>query len=147
MPRKKKTGKRKTNKSAKYGVTRAASKRPVFSVEAALAAARDQLVVQRSAIERKISAIEMVMSDAKAPIAAPTGRGRGRHGPRAGSLKEYIGRVLSARGDVMGVGEIATSVVRTGYKTKNKTLAKSVGIALTQMSNVERVARGKFRIR
>jgi len=45
----------------------------------------------------------------------------------------------------MAVKDITKGVVRSGYKTKNKTLAKSVGIALTEMPTVEKVGRGQFR--
>ncbi|MBL8877725.1 MAG: hypothetical protein JNG88_01295 [Phycisphaerales bacterium] len=75
------------------------------------------------------------------------GKGRGRHGPRAGSLKEFVVRALSGKG-VMAVKDITSGVLSLGYKTKNKTLAKSVGIALTELKDqVQRVGRGKFKLR
>jgi len=62
---------------------------------------------------------------------------------RTGSLKYYIERVLAA-GGTMSVKDITAAVLRAGFKTKNKTLGTSVGIALSQMPNVKKVARGKY---
>jgi hypothetical protein len=70
----------------------------------------------------------------------------GRRGARQGSLKDFIGRVLSGHG-VMSVKEITAGVRKAGYKTRNKTLSKSVGIALAQMPGVEKVDRGQFRLK
>lgn len=83
-----------------------------------------------------------------AVVASPSaGKGRGRHGPRSGSLKEYVIRALTGKG-VMAVKDITASVMSLGYKTKNKTLAKSVGIALTELKDrVQRVGRGQFKLR
>ena len=44
----------------------------------------------------------------------------------------------------MRVAEITDAVVKAGYKTKNRTLAKSVGIALAHTPGVKRVERGVF---
>jgi hypothetical protein len=69
----------------------------------------------------------------------------GRHRP--GSLKDFIVRVLSAASGPMSVKDIAAGVLEAGYKSKNRTLAKSVGIALAQMPEVARVRRGVFRLK
>ena len=42
---------------------------------------------------------------------------------------------------------LQAAVTRAGYKSKNKTLAKSIGIALSVMSTVEKVGRGQFKLK
>lgn len=124
----------------------------VSSVVASLSAAHQQLLKERDGLDRKISAIAGVIATFGAPTAGRR-RGAGRAGGagggggrryRSGSLKEYIARVMGGRG-VMAVKDITLSVVKAGYKSKNKTLAKSVGIALTEMSDVNKVGRGRYR--
>lgn len=39
---------------------------------------------------------------------------------------------------------ITAAVVRSGFKSKNKTLSTSVGIALAEISGVRRVSRGVY---
>lgn len=73
------------------------------------------------------------------PIAAAAARG--------GSLKEHVTRVLTSASKPMEVKDIADQVVKSGFKTKNKTLAKSVGIVLAGMKNATRVRRGVFQIK
>ena len=105
-----------------------------------------ELMTQRSQLDAQIQAVEQALRVMGAPaphaVAAPAPRGprkggRGR-GPRAGSLKEF---------GVMSVAAITDGVRAAGYKTKNKTLAKSVGIALTQLPGARKVSRGKFRLK
>jgi hypothetical protein len=115
---------------------------------AGLNAYRQRLAGDRAALEGKISAIDNALS-AMGGVAVSGPAGRGRRGVgrvRAGSLKEYVGRVLTGRG-VMAVKDITTGVLKAGYKTKNKTLSKSVGIALTQMPGVSKVGRGRFKLK
>ena len=107
---------------------------------------RNQLVTQRNDIDQRIGAIDSALAAMGSTARAP-GPGRGRHGPRKGSLKEYIGKVLGARGGVMAVKDITAGVLKIGYRTKNKTLAKSVGIALTELTNVRKVGRGQFSLK
>lgn len=64
---------------------------------------------------------------------------------REGSLKSYIDRVLRASARPMRVVQITGAVLKAGYTTKNKTLAKSVGLALRDMAGVKKVGRGAFR--
>ena len=116
---------------------------------AGLSAYQRRLLADRAAIDTKISAIEHALSALgarPAPAMAARGRrpaGKGR-GFRAGSLKEYIARVLAGRG-VMSVKDVTEGVLSAGYRTRNKTLSKSVGIAMTQMKGVRKVGRGRFR--
>ena len=113
-----------------------------------------ELMTQRSQLDAQIQAVEQALRVMGAPaphaVAAPAPRGprkggRGR-GPRAGSLKELVLKAMTG-GGVMSVAAITDGVRAAGYKTKNKTLAKSVGIALTQLPGARKVSRGKFRLK
>jgi hypothetical protein len=119
------------------------------------------LVRQRGELEAQIQAVENALSvmggvprtygRVGRPPGRPPGRRPGRpramgRGPRPGSLKAYILDVMSGSG-TMAVKDITSGVLSAGYKTKNRTLAKSVGIALTEMKNVAKVGRGKFRLK
>ena len=128
----------------------------MFDIVSNLTSARAELVAQRATLEGQIAALDRALaamgSGATAHVGVvrkaagrKAGVGRGRHGRRAGSLKEYIIKVLKGGGGAMAVKDITGGVRRAGYPTKNKTLAKSVGIALTQMPDVRKVGRGKFR--
>lgn len=133
-----------------------ASGNATSGVVASLRAARDELLARQQSIAGQLRAIDQALAAfgvtagraVVPPAVAVAGRGR-RRGPspgtiRPGSLKDHIRRVL-AGGGVMAVKDIAAAVLRSGFKTKNKTLAKSVGIALAKMPGVVRVGRGKFR--
>lgn len=124
---------------------------PVSAAVQALQGHRSELLTERGRIEKELAKIDHALKamGALAPRgkAAAAGRpARGRPAGRPGSLKSYLGKVLSG-GETMTVSDITAAVRKSGYKTSNKTLAKSVGIALTQMPNVTRVARGRFRLR
>lgn len=111
---------------------------------------RNDLLAQRAQVISQIDAIDRALAAMGGSVRAPAGRpGRGRRGgtTRPGSLKSYIERVMRARGATMAVKDVTTGVLKAGFKTKNKTLAKSVGIALGQMPNVRKVARGRFRLK
>lgn len=130
---------------------------------ASLTSLRGNLVAERDALERRIAALNNAIaafggSAAGGRSAGPAagggaggggGRGRGRRsGPRRGSLKEYILNSMKS-GQPAYVKDITNSVVKSGYKSKNKTLAKSVGIALAEMvrsGHVVKEGRGQFRV-
>ncbi|MGE0479586.1 MAG: hypothetical protein AB7Q17_03840 [Phycisphaerae bacterium] len=138
------------------------------SLVGAMEAAFSDLHAQRSALDAQIGALDAALAALRggAPRAAaargprkagrparaaakakPRGRAtRAASGVRAGSLKDYIQRVLSA-GTPMSVKDITTGVTKSGFKTKNKTLATSVGIALANMPSVARVSRGVFKLK
>ncbi len=116
-----------------------------------------ELLQQRALLDQKVQALENAINaiGGFTPVkrgpgpGRPPRRGPGRPpggAPRPGSLKDYIARVLS-EGGIMAVKDIAAGVLRAGYKTKNKTLAKSVGIALAEMKTVRKVGRGRFRLK
>ncbi len=143
MPRKKRSG----AKPAGRGPGRPRGSGGALAAIAGLNAYRNQLAAQRNDVDQRIAAIDSAlaaMGSSGRPAGGGSGPGRGRHGPRKGSLKEYISKVVSARGGVMAVKDITAGVLKIGYKTRNKTLAKSVGIALTEMSNIRKVGRGQF---
>ena len=120
----------------------------LVGVVANLQSAHRALVAERTALDTRIGALESAL---RAMSAAPASGSRGRRGGggrafRRGSLKEYIHRVLSSAQGTMAVRDVTTGVKRSGFKTKNKTLSKSVGIALTQMPMVSKVGRGLFKM-
>lgn len=139
-------------------VTAAAPAAPAASVAATyLQAAHRELLGQRSSLDAQILQIESMLRSfgnrpavsaaavGRAPRSVQTGSAASK-AYRSGSLKAHIADVLST-GGVQSVKDIADGVMASGYATKNKTLAKSVGIALTEMKNVIKVSRGKFRLR
>lgn len=129
-----------------------ASSGALVGVVASLQSAHRALISERAAIDSRISVIESAlhaMRGTPATAGASAGRGRRAGGGRSfrrGSLKEYIHRVLSNASGPMAVRDVTAGVMRSGFKTKNKTLSKSVGIALTQMPMVSKVGRGLFKI-
>ncbi|MBK9129085.1 MAG: hypothetical protein IPM13_14980 [Phycisphaerales bacterium] len=159
MPRRKRDSAGAPKQKSKNGRRRPrvgrASAAPTGASEAirSLQSYRSGLLSQRAQIDRQLAAVDAAintMGGAAGPVpaasAAPAARrGPGRRGPRAGSLKSYIIKVLTGRG-VMSVKDITQAVLDAGYPTKNQTLAKSVGIALTGTPGVQKVGRGKFRL-
>lgn len=107
-----------------------------------LRAERDRLDEQINALEGALAAMGRGPAPA-APTPTPTTRGgRGRRG-ESGTLRDYVQRVMKGRGE-MQVRDITDAVIAAGYPTQNKTLAKSVGIVLTQLPNVKKTGRGRF---
>lgn len=159
MARTKKRTTRRTRRTRRATRTTRPSAARTMSVDAALRQALEQLRSEREQIDRKIAAIEAAIgtspaarpASSSATAALPPGRRRRGHGfggYRRGSVKEYILRVLqNAGGRPMQVKDIADAVVKAGYKTRNRTLAKSVGLALASMPEVEKVGRGAYRLR
>ena len=122
------------------------------SAVSTLQAYRRTLSAQREDLDQQIQKIDGALEAMGIGAVRVGTRGPGRParaaagGSRPGSLKSQIERVLSG-GNIMAVKDITTGVLKAGYKTRNKTLAKSVGIALAEMPNVAKVARGRFRLR
>ena len=65
---------------------------------------------------------------------------------RTGTLAQRIVEVLGKQGAPMGIAEIATAVVASGYETACKNFSQQVGITLCKMDTVERVERGLYRL-
>jgi hypothetical protein len=115
-----------------------------------LQAFRDELAAQRSQVDVQLVAVEgalAAISTSPHPVTARSaGRARGG-GARRGSLREYIERVLRGRSRPISVKGVTAAVLKAGYRSKNKTLDKSVGVALAEMRQVVKVARGQYRLR
>ncbi len=95
-------------------------------------------------MDRAIDALGGVA--AKTKPAAKERRGRARRGgPRPGSLKDYILRVLRGKVRPMSPAKIADRVKKAGYKTKAKNLPNMVSNTLAQMAGVKKVGRGLYR--
>jgi len=107
-----------------------------------LAAQQAQRAVQLAALDRLLETLRGTAPRSAARL-APRGRRR-RGGARAGSLKSYVDRVLRASHRPLRVAEITAAVRQAGYKTRNRTLAKSVGVALVDLPGVKKVGRGVF---
>lgn len=123
------------------------------SVLSTLRQARAQLVNEQTGLQKKLAALDATIAafggngvsyGAMPGPAARMGRKGGRGAYRRGSLKECIDGVM-AGGEPMEVKEVHAAVLKAGFRSKNKTLAKSIGIALSQMPTVVKVSRGVFR--
>ncbi len=116
----------------------------------------NELTAERERLQQRIEAIDTLLAayDGQAPkrttrvVAAGRGRAarRGGGGRRmeGGTLKDYIRRVLSKQ---MSVADVTAAVERAGYESSNKTLDKSVGIALTDLAKkkeARKVSRGVY---
>lgn len=143
MPKSKKVAR--TVKRKRRGPTQPASGLP--NLVAQLTRTRNELVARRDALGAQIAALDGALTAMGAKTAARlvVAKAVGRRGPRAGSLKDHIARVLREAGGPMRVKDIAAGVLQAGYQTKNQTLAKSIGIAMRQMPDVRKVRRGVFR--
>jgi len=113
-----------------------------------LRAFRDALAAQRAQMDAQLAAVDGAVSalGGSAGGAQVSASGR-RPGVRKGSLKEFVQRVLRTHRGPKSVKDITAAVRAAGYRTKNKTLDKSVQTALMSMPGVVRVARGLYRLR
>ena len=139
----------KASKRAPVG-TRAkrASESDFHSLLASLKAYRDQIAGQLNEIDKEIRTIDAALAAMGAASAKPVVvRHRRGGGSRAGSLKDYIARVLRGLAKGKSVRDIAAAVLKAGYKSKDKKLDHSVGKALAGMRNVTRVKRGVYRLK
>ena len=122
-----------------------------------------ELAARRAAVDQEIAAIENAMAamggasrrapraQAKRRVARPkaarrAARPTGGRGVRAGSLKAYIDDVLRKSGKPMSPKDIATAVMRAGYKTKAQNLVRAVSNALTDVKGIKRVGHGQYRM-
>lgn len=109
-----------------------------------------QLLAQRASLDTQIEAFSRAIETLAGgvPTASPQRRGRkGRpstFGHRAGSLKDYITRVLRQASRPMSPNEIGISVKRAGYKTKSKDLTKAVSNTLPDLKAVRKVGFGQY---
>ncbi len=110
-----------------------------------------ELVTRREHLEVEIGAITNAMTALGATSASvsrrprrgrPPGRGRAL---RAGSLKDYIVKVLRKAFRPMGPKDIGLSVVRAGYKSKAKDLTKAISNTLPELKSIRKVGFGSYR--
>jgi len=135
---------------------------------------RDELAAQQSQIQQQVDALDRLLAAcgsgsagsarggmragrpagrkgrrgavAQAPRMAPSARTRSAdEDARRGSLRWHIARVVRAAGRPLRVAEVTSAVLRGGYRSRNQTLAKSVGITLAGMPSVEKVGHGTYR--
>ena len=112
---------------------------------------RDKLATERAEIDSQLDAMDNALATLDGTVRPAmkhvAGGRRGGGGARAGSLKEFVLRVLRGRARPMRVKDITAAVRKAGYATKNRTLEKSVGNALAATPQVVKVARGQYRLR
>jgi hypothetical protein len=109
---------------------------------------RAELAAQQAELASQVAALDQLLAtlDGVAPKAAakPGPRGRSRGPVRHGSLKSFVVRVLQAARRPMRRKEIAGAVLKAGYKSRDKTFAKSVGVALRTVPGVKKLGRGVY---
>lgn len=108
-----------------------------------------ELMARREQIETEIGAITSALDAMGGGLKAVTvrpkrGRPRGT-GPRTGSLKDFIGKVLRQTGRPLSPKDIANTVRKVGYRSKAKDLTKAVSNMLPQMKGVKKVGFGMYR--
>jgi len=67
-------------------------------------------------------------------------------GVRAGSLKDYIARVLRQTTRPMSPHDLGTSVIKAGFETKAKNITKAVSNTLPQMKGIKKMGFGKYQL-
>ena len=169
-PTKGKVGRPKGRPRATTASRAGASAGGAANVIAAMTAYHGELVAERSSLDNAITTIATAM-DAMGGTGAPArkrgrkpGRPPGRpaakrgrakkrkagrpagggRGLRAGSLPDFVIKTLSATGRPMSPADIASEVVKAGYKTKSKDLAKAVSNALPNLRRIKKTGRGMY---
>ena len=109
-----------------------------------------ELAAQCAALGSRIAVVNQALAflGAGTPVRkASPGKGRRRAAYRPGSLKAHIQKVLQVHGRPLAVKDVTAAVRKAGYKSKNKTLDKSVGVALADMRSVVKIGRGMFQLK
>ena len=109
------------------------------------------LIAQRSTLDGQIDCMARAIAamgpagpaHAARKVFKKKGRPAGK-GMRAGSLKEFIVRVLRQQGKPMSPREIGIKVVGAGFKTKAHDLTKAVSNTLPQMGGIKKVGFGLY---
>lgn len=119
------------------------------AVVAELREGHRRLTMQREAIDAQLAAIDAARAAFETGGGALTGTAASPSAAayNPGSLKQHIEQVLSRAGRPLRLMEITEAVRRSGFKTRNKTLDKSIGISLGEMRTVKRIGRGVYRVR
>lgn len=111
-----------------------------------------ELVAQRTSLDSQISAVgQAIKVMGVAMPSALTRRGVKRGRPvatraRAGSLKDYIERVLRQRSKPLSPRNIGAIVIKAGFKTKAKDITKAVSNTLPQMKNIKKAGFGMYQL-
>lgn len=112
----------------------------------------NELMTRRSSLETEIGAIASAI-EAMGAVAPQKRAGRkpkrarsARAHVRAGSLKDYIGRVLRQHTKPMSPNDIARRVLKAGFKTKAKDFPKAISNTLPEMKIVKKVGFGMYRL-
>jgi len=110
-----------------------------------LLARRDQIDLELSALGNALSAL----GSAQTGPAKSGGQKRGRRGKgaREGSLKSFIVKVLDRQSTPATPKEIASKVMRSGYKSRAKDLTKAVSNALPELKAIKKVGFGRYSLR
>ena len=132
----------------------------------AMQAYRKELMTERLTLDSRIDAMGRALDEMGAKVSAGPARRVSRKGPkvkvkarkaakrvgrggvkvRAGSLKDYIGRVLRQRTRPMSPSDIGAGVVKAGLKTKAKDITKAVSNTLPKMKNIKKMGFGKYQL-
>jgi hypothetical protein len=114
---------------------------------------RDALAAQQTQLASQVEALDQLLATLGGTVPKPRGQralkgrrtGGGRERARPGSLRSFVAQVLRAARKPLRRTEIAAAVLKAGYKTRNKTLGKSVGVMLRNMAGVKKMGRGVYR--
>ncbi len=110
------------------------------------------LLAQRSSLDGRIDALTNAMKALGAAVGVKPRRRTGKRGRpagsgiRAGSLKDYIVRVLRQTTKPMSPREISARTIKAGFKTHAKDVTKAVSNKLAELNNVKRVSFGLYRL-
>lgn len=131
--------------------------RPVAGVSTRLLrdmrAYHGELLAQRASLDGQINAVATAMQalgvggpkTRKRRVYKKRGRPAGK-GVRAGSLKDYIVRVLRQTTRPMSPRDIGAGVVRAGFKTKAKDITKAVSNTLPQLKGIKKMGFGMYQL-
>ncbi len=113
-----------------------------------LRTAHAHLTARRAELDGRIAVLDEALAalDGSPAAGGTPGRRAKAGGPVRGSLKEFIQRVLRADGGPMQVSDIARAVLDAGFRTRDKSLAHSVGAALRHMPGVKKVGCSVYRV-
>ncbi|UCC31560.1 MAG: C2H2-type zinc finger protein [Phycisphaerales bacterium] len=131
--------------------------RPVAGVSTRLLsdmrAYHGELLAQRASLDGQINAVATAMQalgvggpkTRKRRVYKKRGRPAGK-GVRAGSLKDYIVRVLRQTTRPMSPRDIGAGVVKAGFRTKAKDITKAVSNTLPQLKGIKKMGFGMYQL-
>ena len=110
-----------------------------------LLARRDQIDREVSALGNALSALGSTQVGSAKSVRQK--RGRRGAGAREGSLKSFILKVLARRSTPATPKEIASGVMRSGFKSRSKHLSTAVSNVLPELKAVKKVGFGLYSLR